>query len=455
MVLASGISLGAAQTAQNVSGIFSTNTTWTKANGPYTLTGPVSVSPGVTLTVEPGVTVNLGNYYLQVNGTLVAKGTNTNNVHFIGGSQAPNFAITFSETGSNYNEQTGTGSIIENAIIEGATTGIDIHKVSPKIDNNTITADFAVEVWDGSQVISNNVINGGVGTHNATPTITGNTITGTVYGYGITSGQNTGNTIISNNKIFAPILAQDTGIYCGNTVISGNTIYGFQTGIQISLGTTTVQKNLVVGNVDGIRIGDGNYDFYYANIYSQHFSPFIVTIQNNMITQNSQGIAIRNEYTNIGNSSVFSVSISNNNIESNGNYNFYLKSKTSFNAPNNWWGTTDTHAVNQTIYDFKDDFNLGKVTFTPFLSAPDPQAPSANLQVPTPAPTPTTSSSANPTSTTQPTATPMSSPSSTTGTGTQTILGLDLFQTLIVTLLAAIAVLLMVLIAVMYQRKTR
>jgi len=43
--------------ATNVSGTISTNTTWTAANSPYVMTGNVTVNAGVTLTIEPGVTV--------------------------------------------------------------------------------------------------------------------------------------------------------------------------------------------------------------------------------------------------------------------------------------------------------------------------------------------------------------------------------------------------------------
>ena len=435
-----------AQSPQNVSGILNVNTTWTKAGSPYTFTGSVSVSQGVTLTVEPGVTVNLGNFYLQVNGTLRAKGTNTENIHFNGGGNGVNLAIIFTEVSTSYNEQTGSGSIIENVVIDSH-TGIDIHKVSPKINNNTITGQYAVQVWDGSQVISNNIIHGSVGTHSATPTITGNTIFGEVYGYGVSDSQTNNFTTITNNKIYAPTLGEGTGIYSANTIITGNIIYGFQTGITAIMESSTIQRNLIINNQDGIVTGLSGHVLYGLPTHSH---PFKVTIQNNEITQNANGIAIRNENTNSQNID-YTLTITNNNIENNRNYNFYLSSQLSVDVPNNWWGTADTAAIDQTIYDFKEDFSLGTVNYTPILSHPDPQAPSANVQLPVPqTATPTPLPDNPPSSSAQPTVNP-TEPSS----GSNSAFGLSFFETLIVVLLAGIVVCLIVLIVVMFKRKAK
>ena len=71
--------------ATDVSGVISSNTTWTKANSPFSVTGNVLVNSGVTLTIEAGVTVNFsGAYYLQVEGTLSAIGTAADSIIFTG-----------------------------------------------------------------------------------------------------------------------------------------------------------------------------------------------------------------------------------------------------------------------------------------------------------------------------------------------------------------------------------
>ena len=78
----------------NVQGGIYANTTWTLANSPYTMTGSIVVFPGKTLTIQPGVVVNVQNpgpgnlYYLEIRGSLVAKGTK--NLPIVFKSAVPN-----------------------------------------------------------------------------------------------------------------------------------------------------------------------------------------------------------------------------------------------------------------------------------------------------------------------------------------------------------------------------
>src|SRR5262245_23845624 len=80
--------LGAAATPA-LAGDITIDTTWTKANSPYTV-GAVVVWPGVTLTIEPGVEVRFAaNAGMRVLGTLHAQGTAEEPIRFTGATATP------------------------------------------------------------------------------------------------------------------------------------------------------------------------------------------------------------------------------------------------------------------------------------------------------------------------------------------------------------------------------
>ena len=57
--------------------------TWTLANSPYQITGDITIPDDSTLTIEPGVLVEFqGYYYLNVQGRLLAEGTQTDTIVF-------------------------------------------------------------------------------------------------------------------------------------------------------------------------------------------------------------------------------------------------------------------------------------------------------------------------------------------------------------------------------------
>lgn len=270
-----------AHASTNISGIITTNTTWANTNSPYTLTGNVLVNNSL-LTIEAGTTVNLNGFCIEVNGTLVAKGTSTNTINFNNGYQAEK-GIIFDPTSQNWNEGSNSGSIIENAILDSV--GIFVQGAEPKINCNLfydsgkyIPAPYAISVLGPS----------------SNPAL-----------------------IISNN-----------------TFGSGYTL----SAIEISQPPTPI----LIGNN---FVGKSAY-----NVNLWYYTPDV-------------------------------------------------------NAAYNWWGTTDPQAINNTINDFYDNFQFGKVIFVPFLTAPNLAAP-AYTPSPTPSPTSNTSPTTQPDSTPTPTPTP-------------------------------------------------
>ena len=139
--------------ATDVGGIIDTDTTWTLAGSPYTVTSNVLVMEGVTLTIEPGVEVkfNAGKA-LQIDGELIAQGTDANPITFtsnVGASPGAWGYILFTDSSVDATYDSGgnylSGSIIQYAVIEyagGASVSdngvLRIDASSPFVDRTTI-----------------------------------------------------------------------------------------------------------------------------------------------------------------------------------------------------------------------------------------------------------------------------------------------------------------------------
>ncbi|MEJ2242609.1 MAG: right-handed parallel beta-helix repeat-containing protein [Candidatus Bathyarchaeota archaeon] len=409
--------------ATDVPSIINSNTIWTKTDSPYELKGPVLVNNGVILTIEPGTTVNLYNYYIQIDGTLIAKGNDSERITFNGGK------IVFSESSSNWNEETNSGCIIENSDLSSSEINIaNSPKISknfvlnlniggsPTVSNNTITGKLSIGgspiilentvtnalpnsvSISGSPLISNNTLNCRILVTQGFPKISDNILKDGIHvdasggsveiisnvidirgDYNVVHVQAIP-AIILNNVITGN--GKQTGIYAfysDNFNISGNTVSDCLTGINARFyGTLTVEHNEVKNNIDGIYvayykphyvIGTPNSSALIRNNYiignsgkgvAQHHAS--ATILNNSITNNNVGIEIFQPTT-----------VVYNNIYSN-QYNLKLGISEDVNATLNWWGTTDIAEINQTLYDLKYDFNLGSITFTPFLTTLNKEA---------------------------------------------------------------------------------
>jgi len=379
----------------SINGTISANTTWTRADSPYTLTGDVIISSGVTLTVQSGVTVNFGSYKIYVNGILNAQGTSDSKIVFSGNGISNSIVFT-----------SASGCIVDNAYV--SSVSMVVENSSPRISNNyfTSTQSILITVSGGSPSILNNVF-----TFDSSDCISIN----------VGSAP-----FISSNLIAGK--GQNYGIYTeGNAHISNNNITGCWTGIYAKDASTIQQNNIMNNGNDGIRSENP-----------------VSTIQYNVLANNKVGISVtgiirNNTIANNGVAGIWgpssSATITQNNIYGNAQ-NVHLTESQNITAVYNWWGTTDASAINQTIWDHKNASNLGTLNFIPYLTGPNPSAPSIppfitippppTLPTPTPTVTPTplitptptpsvTSTPPSPTLTPSPTAAPTETPQESPG----------------------------------------
>ncbi len=337
----------------SVSGSITVDTTWTKNNSPYTVTEKTLIAEGKTLTIEPGVTVNIDNSaYLQVKGMLVARGSANEKIYFNGGQ------IRFTQVSCiDWNEETGYGCIIENAEINSnVDKAIYIIENSIKLNANTINAKIYSSY--GGPIITNNIIIGGI----------------------VVDG---GATIISNNKITKNGLDFGYGDFL-DALVTKNSISDIGvSGINVNTGNASnqgdfslrIEKNLIKNCETGINVG-------------AMISP---TIKYNTITNNKGGILLLN-YPG-------STIIAENSIINCEQYSLSLSQwiATDISVPNNWWGTTNIQEIEKTIWDSDHNFDVGTVTFEPILTQPSSLAPTeASDTTPTITSTPTELPTNNP-----------------------------------------------------------
>jgi hypothetical protein len=380
-----------AQASPEFSGTITSNTVWTKADSPHTLTGNAFVEKETTLTVEAGSIVNLNSFNIcvngtfiiqegvtvnmgtkdaaiQVNGVLNAKGTSSAPI-FVNGAvgysasvaPASYSSIRFSPSSAGWNEEAGTGCIIENTRLNSTSV---IAENSLKLSNSTISGS-ELSFSGGSPIIISNTISAVISFEEASPIIANNNISG---GFISLGSNNAGSAVVTDNTISDAKTSQ-LGSTAGIAVGYWKHMY--------------IQRNLVTNCFAGIQIATDNPVAKTSSI-----------VGNNTFTNNLIGIWVLNRYTpaitynNIYNND-FNVrlgDISNNLTDT----EIAQYATNDIDLSNNYWGTNDQEAINRSIYDSKNDFELGKINFVPYLIVQNPEAlPNAALSVSLIHPSPT------------------------------------------------------------------
>lgn len=397
--------------------VIACNTEWTVAQSPIQLNTTLTIPTGVTLTIDAGVTVNTGGYPFVVYGTLIAQGNAgspiTINSNAEGGYSSA--CVTFTENSSS--TIINAPSIIQNAVLNEVSVNIFLG-TSAEVDSCTFNFNFgspygaivAVQTADAA-TISNNIFNANLQNYQyifsiisvsaGNPTISNNQFQGSFSATNAAITVDSGSPVISGNTFSAQYCNNSEGVKVvgGAPQISSNQFQGggylnavddsspssftisnnvFQDcnfGVKAQTGTVlTVQGNQFLNGVNGVDIDPAA----------------LVTVTDNLINGNSRyginggGTITSNTISNnqVGIHNPPSGIISQNNIVGN-TANSITATTANINAQNNWWGTTDTAAINQTIYDSKVDSHLGTVSYVPFLTAPSATAPAIPSGTPT------------------------------------------------------------------------
>jgi len=236
------------------------NGTWSLAGSPYLIQGPIQITDGSLLVIEPGVTVNFqGPYKLLVLGRILAIGNENDTITFTSDDIVAGWrGIRFDNTPVTND----TSKIIYCKLQYGNTTGAasDIHggalfinSFSKVIISNCLITNNTAAFYCGG-------CGGGIYCDNSSPVIKHNKITSNSASpicYGSGGGiycSGTSYPIISNNVVTNNTASYGGGIFCINATIDNNEIsnnscdYNGAGICLFGMGNATITNNLISGN---------------------------------------------------------------------------------------------------------------------------------------------------------------------------------------------------------------
>jgi hypothetical protein len=298
----------------DVTGILQEDTTWTKAASPYRLIGHVLVPEGITLTIEPGVVVQMNGKFVQIDGNLRAIGTPIDTIQFLG--------RTYSEDGNRlkigssaqpWNESDSSGTTIQYSLFD------------------LVSNEAAVEADAGTAPMLRHLVimNSGLGV--------------------VLRGEG----LLLDSQICDTYTAIQL---MGPAIITRNHVCSARVCIRVSGGSPQITQNVIRDSEDyGIEILNA--------------SP---TVTLNVLTSSQRAGLIVRDYAQNASSVINSNVI----IDNIGNSVKLDGQDLDIDMTNNYWGTTDSTLINSRIHDKDFDFRLGNVIFEPFLTEPPEGVPS-------------------------------------------------------------------------------
>ena len=351
----------------NVSGGIFSNTTWTLANSPYIMTGPVVVFPNVTLTIEPGVVVKIEEtssttslqVYLELRGKLIAKGNASNPISFIP-KTTPSNGLDYIWQGIFVKTAQGGSVDMDYIVFNNSYYGISYDE--PLYDTL---------VFNGSKfnyncyalAINTNLVlndcefkNNGVG-HSLMYIYGSITARNCVYKNNYACMAFVANSVDVKNCTFEDnqsCFLQVSGKFNNCTFKNNMTV--FQEN-----GTLEIDSSLFITNdygINGFGLGSVKNSSFLGNKIALSVGPDAV-IENNIINNNDVGLGLAGSFT----SGMVLPFIKDNKICYNFIYNVENKSDFNLGLENNCFCLNDSVSIDAKIYDGYDDFTRGLINF--------------------------------------------------------------------------------------------
>lgn len=375
-----------------------TDTVWTLAESPYRLAADVTVGAGATLTLEPGVVVELAaDVSLIVEGEFVAVGTADEPIVFTGasgeGGPARWRSVWFRDSAVDATfvdlDDYESGSILSHCVLEHGTRALSLDAAAPYVHACTFRHNvFEAEAVGGEPAGAALYIG-----PDSTPRVVGCDFTenqGTLGGHGGAVYVDDAAPILQDNRFSANLSAYGGALTTYRMVspIVGNTFEdneGQWEGGAVSMVSSSPAflNNLVRANVS---TADGGGLHVCVDCYP-HAKPIVM---DNTFTDNTNKLhgaaGVGAAYLRVF---AYNNLYGNNHGEApsdfgwfNDSLDFYPEWVTHPSVAHNWWGTTDTAAVAASIFDGHDEEGYGLVTFEPVLEAPV-AAPTARATVTT------------------------------------------------------------------------
>lgn len=375
------LTLLACQRAEPAPDEATTLITW---DAPITLEADYEVPQGTTLTIEPGVTVTLAEgVALLVEGELVARGTEDAPVTFTGDAAAPWGGVVFAAGAvdarfDGFDTYAG-GSIVEHAVVENATRGMELAGASPYLRAVTFQYNVippTVDTIGGAALLVSGA---------ATPRVRDCRFEGNVassFAFGGAIYVDAADPILQDN-VFLDNEATYGGAVSTELMASpivGSTFEGNESqseggGVSLVSTVSALLANTFTGNY-AEKDGGG---IHVCVTCDPHAAPYLL---DNVVTGNESGAADPDEGA-AGVGAAFLGALTSNDVHDNLRAGepsdfgwFHLVSEgwpDWVSAPDlgdNWWGTEDRDAIDAAVWDGADSDRYGAVTLEPVRTGP-------------------------------------------------------------------------------------